>query len=168
MQPLINIKKAPLEVATILAENETLIKLLYNSSPNTLNEAIELPNVNDLIEGKYINFYAPTEYGIEKFDRTAFISIFIDNIYYNYSDKNANTNLTLYFCTKTDNILLANNKNRLLEAVDNIWGTLYLRKLSAAGEIIVNNISYVFLDDFHVGYRMSLSITDQQNRKVDF
>lgn len=168
MRPLTNIKKAPLEIAQLLANNKELVKLLVNDSPSALNEEITIPDVNSLISDQYINFYGPTEYGIQNFDRTAFISVFIDNGSYNHTDKNMNVSVIVYYCTKTDSILLDNNKNRLLEAVDRIFDSLDQQKVSAAGKLEGSSINYVFLDDFHIGYRMRFTLNDQQNRKVEF
>lgn len=168
MKPLTNIKKAPLEIAQLLSTNETLVKLLCNSEPTALVDSITAPNLNELISDQYINFYAPTEYGIQNFERTAMISIFIDRAQRHSVDKYMDAAIVVYFCTKTDNILLKDNKNRLLEATDCICQSLEGQKVSASGELELNSISYVFFDDFHAGYRVSFSLNDQQNRKVDF
>ena len=169
MKPLVNIKKAPLEVAQLLANNTTLVKLLTISTPDVLEKTEEsLLDLNSLIKDVYINFYAPTEYGIKNFDRAAQISVYIDPITPSRIDGNIDSHIIVYFSTKTDNILLNNNKNRLLEAVDCILQSLDNKKLSAAGQLSCINCSYVFFDDFHAGYRISFSFNDQQNRKVDF
>ncbi len=169
MKPLVNIKKAPLEAAQILAQNKTLVKLLTISTPDVLTASEELlPNLNELISDQYINFYAPTEYGIKNFDRAAQIAIFIDQISNRSVDSNIGSHLIVYFGTKTDNILLNENKNRLLEAVDCIMQSLDSQKISASGQLECLSCSYTFFDDFHAGYRISFSFNDQQNRKVDF
>lgn len=168
MKPLINIKKAPLEVAQILAQNKVLVKLLTISTPDVLSTEGSLPNLNTLISEQYINFFAPTEYGIANFDRAAQIAIFIDQINPRSTDSNIGSHLIVYFTTKTDNILLDENKNRLLEAVDCILQSLEEQKISASGLLSCISCTYVFFDDFHAGYRISFSFNDQQNRKVEF
>jgi hypothetical protein len=169
MKPLVNIKKAPLETAQILANNKTLVKLLTISTPDVLKATEEnIYNLNELIQNQYINFYAPTEYGIKNFDRAAQISIFVDQITPRPTDSNMYSHLVVYFGTKTDNILLEDNKNRLLEAIDCIIQSLDGQKISASGQLECNSCSYMFFDDFHAGYRVSFTFTDQQNRKVDF
>lgn len=53
MLKLINIKKAPKEIAQILAQNETLRSLLVNDSSNALSLTCS-KTVNDLINEHYI------------------------------------------------------------------------------------------------------------------
>lgn len=169
MKPLVNIKKAPLEVAQILSGNTTLVKLLTISTPDALKNPDEyLPDLNTLIREQYINFYAPTEYGIKNFDRAAQISVFVDQLNIHSIDGNIGANLIIYFGTKTDNILLEENKNRLLEAMDCIIQSVNGEKISSSGQLECISCSYTFFDDFHAGYRIAFRFSDQQNRKVDF
>ena len=54
MKTLKNIKKSVMEIAQLLAQNETIVKLLYNDEPSALNDAAPQVDLNELIQNNYI------------------------------------------------------------------------------------------------------------------
>ena len=85
MNKLINFKKLPYELASVIARDAIVQRLLINDTINALDEPVPaLSNLPDgsnpssiaqyLIKENYISIAAPTESGIENYTRT---SIFI-------------------------------------------------------------------------------------------
>jgi hypothetical protein len=65
-----NLKKAPFEIATLLAGNLNIVRLIYDDSPSVLVDKKEFNlSVKDLIEQDYIGFYPATESGIKEIDK---------------------------------------------------------------------------------------------------
>ena len=59
-----NIKKVPFEIATILAANQKIIRLIYNDNPSVLTDQQDiLLTTQQLIGLNYIGFYPATETG---------------------------------------------------------------------------------------------------------
>lgn len=167
MRSLENIKKSVMEIATLLAQDEVIIKLLLIDSADALSKPTPSTNINTLIKENYISIYPPVENRIEEYNRNTFISILIDNVYFTSFKDDSRSSIVIYASTNEDHILLENNKHRLLEICDRIVRLLNGYKLSSSGAINVNSMSHVMLSEFHSAYRISLSIADQQDQKAE-
>ena len=159
MRNLINIKRAVLEIANLLAQDEMLCKLLVNDTASAMTDAAPSKTINDLIQENYISIFPPVENRIEEYGRNTFVSILVDNI--NGDSTTLHTTIVVYVSTNADHILLNNNKNRLLEAVDRINTKLQNQKITAAGKLDITNISHVMLSEFHSGYKINIRFEDQ-------
>lgn len=165
MKPLTNIKKSVIEIASLLAQDKTLVRLVYNDGPDALNKEVPASvNLNYLIQNHYVSVFPPVENRIEDYGRNTFLSILLDTI---LSSSNPNTrgNLIIYVSTTEAELLIENNRNRLLEICDRIIAVLQDTKLSAVGQINITSISHVMLSEFHTAYRINLNIADQNSVK---
>lgn len=163
-----NLKKVPFEIATLLASNDTIVKLLCNDSPMVLAmKDIFKKSVAELIEENYINFYPAAETGINDIDRNTFIIINIENFDVTITDSNTVATGAVFVTTDKAHCLLNNNSLRLLELCDEIETTLENQKLSSAGSLQLEGIHYVVFSDFRSGYRIDFRCTDQNNRKAE-
>ena len=163
-----NLKNAPIEIASTLASNETIVRLIYDDEPSVLlNPKTISLSIEELINQNYIGFYPATETGINSIDRNTFIIINLED--FNLQNTNSNTGCTgaIYITTDKAHCLLSNNKLRLLELIDEIETTLENKKLSAAGKIQLTSVTYVVFSDFRSGYRINFRISDQLNRKAE-
>lgn len=159
-----NIKKVPFEIATILAANQKIIRLIYNDNPSVLTDQQDiLLTTQQLISLNYIGFYPATETGIKDIDKNTFIIINMEDI----SLDNISANGSIYITTDKAHCLLENNTLRMLELADEIESTLENQKLSSAGQIHLTSINYVVFSDFRSGYRINFRLNDQQNRKAE-
>lgn len=163
-----NLKNAPIEIASTLAINEDIVRLLYDDEPSALiNKKIFNVSVQNLIQDNYIGFYPATETGINSIERNTFIIINLEDMNFQSSDANIGVSGAIYVTTDKAHCLLSHNKLRLLELVDLIEGVLENCKLSAAGKIRVNSANYVVFSDFRCGYRINFRIVDQASRKAE-
>lgn len=163
-----NLKKAPMEIATLLAADDTVIQLVYNDNQSALSSPKEIKiNIQDLINSNYIGFYPATESGIKDIDRNTFIIINLEDINLQQADNNVSASGAVYITTDKSHCLLDNNKLRLLELADAIEGCLEGQKLSSAGKILLSSINYVVFSDFRSGYRINFRLMDQQSRKAE-
>ena len=161
-----NIKKVPLEIATILAQDVLIKKLLIIDNADALSEEAPDKDLNDLLKEHYISMEPPVENRIEQYDRNTFVSILVDSVT-NNTDENVRANITIYVSTNMDHLMLTNNKNRLLELTDRIGQLLQDRKLSASGKVSISSMSHVMLSEFHSAYRMTFAVVDQQKKDGD-
>lgn len=166
MIKLINIKKVPLEIATILAQDSTLKNLLVIDSSDALSEDEPSYTLNDLLTNHYISMEPPVENRIEEYDRNTFVSILVDSIL-SGPEGEIRANLVLYISTNLDHCMLDDNKNRLLEASDRIIQLLNNKKLTSSGQVNFSSMSHVMLSEFHSAYRIGFSIVDQQKKDGD-
>ena len=51
-----NLKKVPFEIATLLAADDTIIRLIYDDSPFALTNTTDTVSVQELINSNYIGF----------------------------------------------------------------------------------------------------------------
>lgn len=161
MKPLKNIKKSVMEIASLLAQDITLVKLVYNDGVDALDHNIPVSvDLNFLIKNHYISIFPPVENRIEEYGRNTFISILLDTII-SSTEPNTRGNLIIYVSTIESELLIKDNRNRLLEICDRIIAVLQGTKLSAVGEINITSISHVMLSEFHTAYRLNLNISDQ-------
>ena len=168
MKKLINLKKVVMEIAQILAKDESLCRLLINDGPDAMDVPVEkVINLNDLISDNYISIVPPVENRIEDWGRNTFISIILDSANLQAREGNTNGTIILYVSTNADHLLLNDNKNRLLEMADIIIEDLDATKVSAAGQLSVNYMTHVMLSEFHAAYRIQINISDQQMRKAE-
>lgn len=163
-----NLKKIPFEIATTLAADDIIVRLLYDDDPSVLNKTTDIAiSMQELISSNYIGFYPATESGIKDIDRSTFIIINMEDFMLTTQDNNTRATGAIYITTDKSHCLLLNNKHRLLELVDRIETVLNGRKLSAAGEIDLTSVNYVVFSDFRSGYRINFKCFDQANRKAE-
>ena len=75
-----NLKNAPIEIASILASDETIVRLIYDDEPSVLlNKKTISLSIEELINQNYIGFYPATETGINSIDRNTFIIINLED-----------------------------------------------------------------------------------------
>lgn len=158
-----NIRRAPVEIGQILAKNERLVGYLCDDSqdPQTLKKTY-----TELANSHYINFYPPTETSIKDVDRNAFCIILLDAIT-QIDDDNTRASIAIYGLVDINHINLINNRSRALEIVDEVVRSLDGVKLTCAGAMRVGNISYVVIDTNHIGYRISVTVTDQSEERAE-
>ena len=163
---LINIKKSPVEIATTLAQDGTIKKLLYIDNEDALSEDIPDVDLNYLLQEHYISMEPPVENRIQDYDRNTFISILVDTVMPS-SEGNMRANFVIYISTNMDHQMLKDNKNRLLELADRAILLLQDKKLTSSGQLTFNSMSHLMLSEFHPAYRLSFSMTDQQKKVGD-
>lgn len=156
-----NIKKAVIEIATYLAKDKTLCKLLLNDTKDALNQEAPDVDINYLIQNNYISICPPVENRIEEYKRNTFLSILIDNVV--FSKDKINGSIIIYISTTEEFLLLNDNLNRLIESCDRIIQVLDNKKLSCAGTLSVSSMSHTMLSDLHPAYRIVLRCEDQNN-----
>lgn len=163
-----NLKKAPFEIATLLADNTNIVRLIYDDNSSVLSDKKEFNlSVKDLIDQDYIGFYPATESGIKEIDKNTFIVINLEDFSFTNTDNNTGASGAIYITTDRSHCLLNENRLRLLELIDEIEDTLENKKLSSAGQIHVNSANYVVFSDFRSGYRINFRIYDQPTRKAE-
>ena len=163
-----NIKKAPFEIATLLAADKDIVRLLCDDRASVLIDKVDInKTVEDLIKEKYIGFYPATEVGIKDIDRNTFIIINIEDMSLRSNDNNISVNGTIYLTTDYSHALLENNTLRLIELADAIDSLLENQKLTSAGKIQLSSVSYVVFSDFRSGYRINFRFNDQPTRKAE-
>ena len=119
-----NLKNAPIEIASTLASNETIIRLIYDDEPSVLlNKKTISLSIEELINQNYISFYPATETGINSIDRNTFIIINLEDFNLQNTDSNTGCTGAIYITTDKAHSLLSNNKLRLLELIDEIETT---------------------------------------------
>jgi len=161
MKPLKNIKKSVMEIASLLAQDSILIKLVYNDGTDALDHDVpSTVDLNYLIQNHYISVFPPVENRIEEYGRNTFLSILLDTIVTS-NEPNTRGNFVIYVSTTESELLINDNRNRLLEICDRIIAVLQDTKLSAVGKINITSISHVMLSEFHTAYRLNLNISDQ-------
>lgn len=162
-----NLKKAPMEIASLLATDEKVVKLIYNDSPSALTESFSPVSMQDLINQDYIGFYPAIESGIKDIERNTFIIINTEDFSLAQAGINTTVSGSIYVTTDKAHSLLTNGAIRLLELVDAIDSCLENQKLSSAGKISLVDVQYVTFSDFRCGYRIGFRLIDQQNRKAE-
>ncbi len=167
MKPLINLKNAVIEIATVLGQDALLKKLLVVDTPDAMEAATPEYSVNDLIANNYICVYPPVENRIEDYGRNTFITILFEEAILHASDDNTRATISLYVSTNETHLLLRNNKNRLLEMLDRIIELLDNYKITASGKLRPTSFMHVMLSEFHAAYRLNIQVTDQQARKAE-
>lgn len=162
-----NLKKAPMEIASLLAADEKVVKLIYNDSSSALTESFSPVSMQDLINQDYIGFYPAIESGIKDIERNTFIIISTEDFSLAQNGINTTVSGSIYITTDKAHSLLANGAIRLLELIDAIDSCLENQKLSSAGKISLVDVQYVTFSDFRCGYRIGFRLIDQQNRKAE-
>ena len=167
MKTLKNIKKSVMEIAQLLAQNETIVKLLYNDEPSALNDAAPQVDLNELIQNNYICICAPVEDGIKDQWKNTFLTILLDTGFFGRQDDNTSVSLKIYVSTDRQHLLLQDNKNRLFELMDEVITTLEGQKLSSAGKLDCSNFAHTMLSEFRFAYVITFTFNDQNVRKVE-
>lgn len=162
------LKKAPFELAQILAMNDNIIRLLYDDQPTALTNPKDFSlSAEDLINKDYIGFYPATETGIKDIDKSTFLIINLEDFSFQNADNNISATGAIYITTDKAHCQLENHQLRLLELIDEIESTLEGKKFSAAGQIRLTSAHYIVFSDFRSGYRINFRINDQQTRKAE-
>lgn len=167
MKTLKNIKKTLMEIAQTLAQNDNIVKLLYNDEPTALTDPKPDVTLNKLIEEHYICVCAPTESGIKNQWKNTFLTVLLDSCYFGTQDDNTSVTYKIYVSTDEQHIQLNDNKHRLLELADEVISTLDGFKLSTAGKIEVKNFVHTMLSEFRFAYAIIIGFNDQNPRKVE-
>lgn len=164
MKTIKNLKKCAFEMATLLAQDDIIKKLLVIDTEKALQEPVPDYSLNQLLEEHYVSIYPPVENRIEEYYRNTFLSILLNTI---IGQDYQTGNYIIYVSTDTAHISLANNQDRLLELVDRVCNILDGAKLTSAGEVNVTTVAYESLSDLHPAYRISVHVKDQIAPKGD-
>ena len=160
MGRLINIKRAPIEIAQLLYNNKTLMSLITNTN---INNPMDWTTI---VAQKYISLCPPLEDGTITGERDLSLIILLDRINMNGADSNMIVSGKIYINAEASRILDSNYNNLLLEIVDEICNTIDGVKLTASGQISVNSINYISYSTMRCGYGINFSFTDQDIQKV--
>ena len=165
MGRLINIKRAPIEIAQLLYNNKTLMSLITNiniSDPES-DHPIDWTTI---LAQKYISLCPPLEDGTITGERDISLIILLDRINMNGADSNMIVSGKIYINAEASHILDSNYNNMLLEIVDEICSTIDGVKLTSSGQIVINSINYIAYSTMRCGYGINFSFTDQDIQKV--
>lgn len=160
MGKLINIKRAPIEIAQLLYNNKTLMSLITNTN---IDNPIDWTTI---VAQKYISLCPPLEDGTITGERDLSLIILLDRINMNGADSNMIVSGKIYINAEASRILDSNYNNLLLEIVDEICNTIDGVKLTASGQISVNSINYISYSTMRCGYSINFSFTDQDTQKI--
>ena len=160
MGKLINIKRAPIEIAQLLYNNKTLMSLITNTN---IDNPIDWTTI---VAQKYISLCPPLEDGTITGERDLSLIILLDRINMNGADSNMIVSGKIYINAEASRILDSNYNNLLLEIVDEICNTIDGVKLTASGQISINSINYVSYSTMRCGYSINFSFTDQDTQKI--
>lgn len=160
MGKLINIKRAPIEIAQLLYNNKTLISLITNTN---IDNPIDWTTI---VAQKYISLCPPLEDGTITGERDLSLIILLDRINMNGADSNMIVSGKIYINAEASRILDSNYNNLLLEIVDEICNTIDGVKLTASGQISINSINYISYSTMRCGYSINFSFTDQDTQKI--
>lgn len=160
MGKLINIKRAPIEIAQLLYNNKTLMSLITNTN---IDNPIDWTTI---VAQKYISLCPPLEDGTITGERDLSLIILLDRINMNGADSNMIVSGKIYINAEASRILDSNYNNLLLEIIDEICNTIDGVKLTASGQISVNSINYISYSTMRCGYSINFSFTDQDTQKI--
>ena len=160
MGRLINIKRAPIEIAQLLYNNKTLISLITNTN---IDNPIDWTTI---VAQKYISLCPPLEDGTITGERDLSLIILLDRINMNGADSNMIVSGKIYINAEASRILDSNYNNLLLDIVDEICNTIDGVKLTASGQIAINSINYISYSTMRCGYSINFSFTDQDTQKI--
>ena len=160
MGRLINIKRAPIEIAQLLYNNKTLMSLITNTN---IDNPIDWTTI---LAQKYISLCPPLEDGTITGERDLSLIILLDRINMNGADSNMIVSGKIYINAEASRILDSNYNNLLLEIVDEICNTIDGVKLTASGQIAINSINYISYSTMRCGYSINFSFTDQDTQKI--
>ena len=160
MGKLINIKRAPIEIAQLLYNNKKLMSLITNTN---IDNPIDWTAI---VAQKYISLCPPLEDGTITGERDLSLIILLDRINMNGADSNMIVSGKIYINAEASRILDSNYNNLLLEIVDEICNTIDGVKLTASGQISINSINYISYSTMRCGYSINFSFTDQDTQKI--
>ena len=160
MGRLINIKRAPIEIAQLLYNNKTLMSLITNTN---IDNSIDWTTI---LAQKYISLCPPLEDGTITGERDLSLIILLDRINMNGADSNMIVSGKIYINAEASRILDSNYNNLLLDIVDEICNTIDGVKLTASGQIAINSINYISYSTMRCGYSINFSFTDQDTQKI--
>lgn len=160
MGKLINIKRAPIEIAQLLYNNKTLMSLITNTN---IDNPIDWTTI---VAQKYISLCPPLEDGTITGERDLSLIILLDRINMNGADSNMIVSGKIYINAEASRILDSKYNNLLLEIVDEICNTIDGVKLTASGQIAINSINYISYSTMRCGYSINFSFTDQDTQKI--
>ena len=156
-----------MEIAQTLAQNEDIVKLLYNDKSSALTDDTPDVDLNTLIQENYICICAPVEDGIKDQWKNTFLTILLDTGFFGRQDDNTAVTIKIYISTDRQHLLLDDNKNRLFELMDQVINTLDQMKISTAGKLDCSNFAHTMLSEFRFAYVITFTFADQNARKVE-
>ena len=159
MNKLINIKKAPAEIAQLLYQNTHLMSLI-TSEKNSLDW-------NTIIANKYISLCPPLEDGTITNNRNISLIILLERINMNGQDSNIIVSGKIYVNAEMNYLLDNNYNNILLEIVNEICNSIDGVKLTSSGQVKVNSINFITYTPTRCGYSINFSFTDQNLQQVE-
>lgn len=165
MNSLRNIKKIPLEVGKLLANNKKFCGFLVDDSKSP--QSIQM-SYEDLLNQHYIVIYPPNDDGeMKEYTRNTYAAILIDTIDMDDIDNNARVTGHIFLTTTRDHIVLSENRNRLLELCDEVVSTLNDVKITSASKIYISSIVFLMMDVEKPCYRISFELSDQQVERAE-
>lgn len=167
MRDIANITKSLWEIARKISSDEYLQRLLLDDSVDLSSKSFSIKTLNELIKDKYVSFSPYVDSALHDFTRNTFIVILPTTI--NFSD-NGNTYayFSIFCVTDLNHVLLTDNRLRLLEMVNKLCNLLDGLKLTAAGEIRINQINRTAITETLEGYKIDLTISDQISEEEKF
>ena len=143
MNKLINIKKAPAEIAQLLYQNTHLMSLITSEKSSL--------DWNTIIANKYISLCPPLEDGTITNNRNISLIILLERINMNGQDSNIIVSGKIYVNAEMNYLLDNNYNNILLEIVNEV----------------VNSINFITYTPTRCGYSINFSFTDQNLQQVE-
>ena len=168
MKQLGKIKNLPQEIIQQLSFNTNLQKLLLIDTQDPFGASDFSPlSWDKLIETDYMSIAPIVDDNITNIGRNSFLIVHLDDInMYDWED-NISVSGAIFIGTNLEHCWLKGNKLRLLEMIDEITKTLDGQKFSVAGKAQINRASSIVYSNKSFGYRISFTITDQENRKAE-
>lgn len=168
MKDLKNAKRVLLELAQRLCQDEKLLQLTLDDTPDL---KVKIPpqykTFDYLIKNNYISLYPIVSTNIKDIVRNTFLVLVVDEISFDNSDSSSQLSGAIYVTTDQTHHLLSGCKDRRLEMADLICQDLDQLKISATGEVKINTINSVVVDEFRAGYRISFSTYDIPTQEVE-
>lgn len=159
MNKLINIKKAPAEIAQLLYQNTHLMSLITSEKSSL--------DWNTIIENKYISLCPPLEDGTITNNRNISLIILLERINMNGQDSNIIVSGKIYVNAEMNYLLDNNYNNILLEIVNEVCNSIDGVKLTSSGQVSVNSINFITYTPTRCGYSINFSFTDQNLQQVE-
>jgi len=152
------IEKTLFEMGQVLSQNQNLQKLLVLDK-NDMSESFTPLTFQQLLDQEYISLAPRIESGLKNKDRNTFLVIHLNDM--NLSTDETRASGYIFVGTDYAHVILKNNKNRLLQLINEVTNSLDGIKLSAAGEIGITYASAVTYSESHFGYRISFNFNNQ-------
>lgn len=163
-----NIKKLPLELSRLFAQDEKIQRLLVADSKDALTVTFTPLTFQQIMEDRYINISPLNETGIKEIGRNTFIIInVITNGQIEKQDNNNYFNGVIFICSDLDHLILDNYNLRLLELMSEIVDITDNQKFSCSGNLQITGVDNVSYSNYLFGYKISFKISDQPSKGAD-